>query len=56
MADEDRNGEAQAQPPRSSDEDIASFRTRRNRPKPLTRPPADKMMRPSTSRGGYETK
>jgi hypothetical protein len=39
----------------SSDEEIASFRNRRLQPKTITRPPADKMLRPAATRG-YETK
>jgi hypothetical protein len=39
----------------SSEEEIASFRNRRQQPKTITRPPADKMLRPAATRG-YETK
>lgn len=39
----------------SSDEEIASFRNRRQQPKTITRPPADKMLRPAAARR-YETK
>lgn len=43
---------------RQADEadDVASFDNRRRKPKTVTRPPADKMARPSSIRSGYQTK
>lgn len=47
--DEDRR-------PAAEQDDIASFDHRRRKPKTVTRPPADKMARPSSIRSGYQTK
>ncbi|MGX5777006.1 hypothetical protein [Methylorubrum zatmanii] len=45
-----------ARRPAPEQDDIASFDNRRRKPKTVTRPPADKMARPSAIRGGYQTK
>ena len=42
--------------PAVEQDDIASFDHRRRKPKTVTRPPADKMARPSSIRSGYQTK
>lgn len=46
----------EARRPAEEQDDIASFDHRRRKPKTVTRPPADKMARPSSMRRGYETK
>lgn len=50
----DRDGSEKPEAQRARD-DMASFRNRRVPPKTITRPPADKMVRPGVVRG-YETK
>lgn len=55
MADESKEGAVDPRPARSSDAEVERYRAERQRPKTVTRPPADKMARPATGRG-YETK
>lgn len=45
----------QRRPARQDVEDVQSFDNRRQKPKTVTRAPADKMLRPGFTRG-YETK
>lgn len=54
MADDRERDEARRQA--AEPDDIASFDNRRRKPKTVTRPPADKMARPTSIRRGYETK
>ncbi|MBP1179980.1 hypothetical protein [Methylobacterium sp. PvR107] len=55
MAGDHKDGAETPRQTRSSDAEIERYRADRQRPKTLTRPPADKMARPATGRG-YETK
>lgn len=55
MAGDQKEGAEAPRQPRSSDAEVERYRADRQRPKTVTRPPADKMARPATGRG-YDTK
>lgn len=51
----EQDGADERRPARREVDDIRSFDNRRQKPKTVTRSPADKMLRPGLTRG-YETK
>ncbi|MHB2205057.1 hypothetical protein [Methylobacterium sp. CM6257] len=55
MAGDRKDGAETPRQTGSSDAEITRYRAERQRPKTITRPPADKMARPGAARG-YETK